>query len=275
MRPTLKEHINALLKRRGEVSRDDAKRLAADALEISFTEIPFERDRLLTQEEAKTIAERISRRAAGEPPQYIEGKAFFRHLRLVVGPGVLIPRPETEIMVDLAIKLAPPKPLVCDLGTGSGAVAIALATEAPDSKVIGVDISPKALEFARLNKAANNADNLELRQGDLFEPVHDLRFDIVTANLPYVPNAVLAELPREIREFEPETALLGGTDGLDIVRRAISEAPKHLHPGGSAIFEISPEQAEQALSLLRDAGFADAKIAKDLNQRDRFAIGTT
>ncbi len=273
MRPTLEKHLESLLAQCDGVSLDDAKRLAANALGITFTDFHFERDRHLTREEAGTIAEKISRRAASEPLQYIEGKVFFRHLQLVVGPGVLIPRPETEIMVDLAINLAPPKPLACDLGTGSGAVAIALATEIPDSEVIGVDISPKALAFARINKTANHADNLELRQGDLFEPVPDQRFDIVTANLPYVPNAVLAELPREIREFEPETALRGGADGLDIIKRAISEAPDHLYPGGIVILEISPEQADPVLSLLQDTGFENVEMKQDLNRLDRFAVG--
>ena len=273
MRPTLEKHLESLLARHDGVTLDDAKRLAADVLGVPLPDIVFLRRNHLTMEEAAAIAERISRRATAEPHQYIEGKAFFRDLELRVGVGVLIPRPETEIMVDLAITLAPQKPLVCDLGTGSGAVAIALAKEIPGSKVVGVDISPKALEFARFNKTANNADNLELRQGDLFAPVEGQSFDVVTANLPYIPDAVLAELPREIREFEPETALRGGIDGLDIIRRAISEAPKYLRPGGSAILEISPEQAAPVHSLLRDAGFADIEIKQDLNRLDRFVVG--
>lgn len=256
-----------------EVSAEDAAILLSEILEIPRLDLRLRGNRALLPAETAAVHGAFQRRAAGEPIQYITGKAYFRNLVLEVGPGVLIPRPETETMVEIAIRLAPPNPKICDLGTGSGAVAIALATEIDGAEVAAVDISPESLEYAERNKHRNHAENLRLLQGDLFEPLAGEKFDVLTANLPYISDDFMERLPREVRGFEPETALAGGADGLDYVRRAAENAPRSLRNGGSAVFEISPEQAEATLEILRSAGFAEASVEKDLTGRERFAVG--
>jgi len=273
LKTPLKKLMDDLSGRFPELAEGDIELLASEHLGIPRLDIYLRGDRGITAAEVETLERLCERRLAGEPLQYILGKAWFRNLTLKVGPGVLIPRPETEVMVDLAIALAPPKPKICDLGTGSGAVAIALATEINDAEVAAVDISPNALKYAELNKTANSAENLKLFHGDLFEPLGSATFNVVTANLPYVSPALFEKLPREVRGFEPESALLAGTDGLDLIRRAAREAFERILPNGAAIFEISPEQADSALSLLDSAGFAETWIETDLTGRKRFAIG--
>jgi release factor glutamine methyltransferase len=215
----------------------------------------------------------IDRRAAREPLAYITGRQGFRRIELAVDRRVLIPRPETELLVSLA-KVDRPCGIL-DVATGSGAVALALADELPDATIVASDISPGALELARANAAALNAtDVVEFVQSDLLDAIDGV-FDIITANLPYVTAAEYAGLQPEITEFEPRLALVGGDDGLDLVRRLAAAAPAHLKPGGLIALEIGEDQAIETEEILRAAGFVDTARHADLNESERVVVGRT
>ncbi|MBN2450881.1 MAG: nucleoside triphosphate pyrophosphohydrolase [Lentisphaeria bacterium] len=213
----------------------------------------------------------LERRCRGEPLQYILGSAEFYGLELMVGPGVLIPRPETERLVEAALEAyGGSSSPVCDLCTGSGAVALALAHAWRGRvAVFATDISATALGYAR-----GNARRLGLAvsffEGDLFAPLPAaLRFALVTANPPYVSPAAYAVLPSEVRDHEPREALLADEDGLAMVRRLAEEAPDRLAPGGAVVCEISSEQGPRAGALFEAAGYRDVRVLRDYTERDR------
>jgi release factor glutamine methyltransferase len=200
----------------------------------------------------------VRRRLSHEPSAYILGHREFYGLDFIVGPGVLIPRPETETLVEEAaafIHRAFPcgDPVIADIGTGSGAVAVSLAYRFPDAKVYATDLSARALDIAALN-CMRHGVRVDLIQGDLLEPLpHTV--DIIAANLPYVSDGDMIGLSAEIRDHEPRIALSGGADGLNIVRRLIVNAPERLRPGGSVFLEIAPSQAEVLASWANSSGF--------------------
>ena len=220
-----------------------------------------------------TAIHNAEQRAAGVPLQYILGTAPFRDLTLKVDPRVLIPRPETESLVQWVIDHAPANGSLLDLGTGSGAIALAAASERADLTVTAADISPDALALAYENAKICNINNVSFIISDLFSALTDRRFDIVAANLPYVTENEYPDLPDEVRNFEPKLALTAPENGLLLIRKTIEALPSHLNIGGSAIFELSPHQAPVAANLLEKHGFAPA-IIRDLCHRDRFVIGT-
>ncbi|BEQ16434.1 peptide chain release factor N(5)-glutamine methyltransferase [Desulfoferula mesophila] len=220
----------------------------------------------------------ILRRKEREPVDYILGRREFYGREFLVGPGVLVPRPETEHLVEEALARLEglDSPRILDLCTGSGAVALSLAHERPDAEVIGCDISPEALTWAQ-----RNAHNLSLTervrwlQGDLWEPVAAAGgfFDVITANPPYVTTAEMAELPPEVGRFEPRLALEGGVDGLDIVRSIVGGAGAHLRPLGWLLVELGAGQAPQALRLAQAAGaYSEAVLVKDLAGIERVLV---
>lgn len=221
---------------------------------------------------ADTAREYARRRAAGEPLQYILGSAPFRDLMLQVDPRVLIPRPETESLVQWIIDCAPPEASLLDLGTGSGAIAVAAAYERPDLVVTAVDISQDALDLAKVNAKSCHVGNIEFLQSDLFFALGERRFDVIAANLPYVTEEEYPLLDDEVRCYEPKLALTAPDNGLKLILQTINSLKNHLHPHGRAIFELSPPQAETAANALRGAGF-HAEIVKDLCGRDRFVTG--
>jgi release factor glutamine methyltransferase len=267
------------------VSRDDVRWIAAHALGVPMLELYLHSERVLTKAEAASFKAMLAEREAGRPLQYIFKEAHFRELDLVVGEGVLIPRPETEMMVDLALEaLDSPNASICDLGTGSGAVALSIALESPQSMVVGVDSSRDALAYAERNKQRSKIGNVEFIYGNLFSPFSASlaalegelkKFDLITANLPYVSKQFFDELPREVRGFEPESALLGGEDGLDVIRVAAETAPAHLKPGGTVIFEHSPEQTAAMAAILAENGFERVETVRDLTDKERFTLGVT
>ena len=215
------------------------------------------------------------RRAAGEPLQYILGSAHFRDLRLVIQPDVLIPRPETEVLVERALNRVPPDGLVVDIGTGCGAIGLSIAHERPDVKVLATDLSEPAVACARRNAEIIGVD-VEFHVGDLFAPVPDeLRgtFDLVVANPPYVADSDREFLSPEIVEHEPHVALFAGADGLDITRRLIADARGWLKDGGWLVFEISEFSGDRVKELLTGWGYAEVAIHPDLGGRDRMAEG--
>ncbi|MBV2365316.1 peptide chain release factor N(5)-glutamine methyltransferase [Streptomonospora nanhaiensis] len=222
----------------------------------------------------------VARRAAREPLQHITGRAYFRYLELRVGPGVFVPRPETEIMVDWAIQtlraMDVADPLVADLGTGSGAIAISIAQEVPRSRVHAVDIDPEALGWARRNiEASGHADRVHAHQGDMRTALPDLdgRLDLLISNPPYVPTTDSAVLPPEVRDHDPAPALWAGRDGLDLIRSLEAVGRRLLRPGGAMAIEHGDGQGIDIPRLFpEELGWRDVRNRKDLAHRDRFVV---
>ena len=214
---------------------------------------------------------RIGRRRSGEPLQYILGSVEFHGLELRVGPGVLIPRPETERLVDFAVADYPGQGPVCDLCTGSGAVALALAARLPKGTVVlGTDLAPAALRYARRNRRRLGLRGVRFLEGDLFDPVpRAMRFALVTANPPYVSPRAFARLPATVRDYEPRLALYAGDRGLAVLKRIATAAVRRLAPGGRILCEISSEQGRAARALFEECGLRNVTVAKDYSGRDR------
>ena len=214
----------------------------------------------------------VSRRAAREPLQHLTGVAAFRHLELAVGPGVFVPRPETETVVQIAIdalmESASPSPIAIDLGTGSGAIALAMATEVPHARVFAVERSPEAHAWAARNTA--DAENLTLMLGDLATAFDELRgtVDVVISNPPYVPDDAVPRDP-EVRLHDPSAALYGGPDGLDVVRVISRRALELLHAGGTLVLEHGELQGDSIRAILEGDGWRAAATHQDLTRRDR------
>lgn len=214
------------------------------------------------------------RRASGEPLQYVLGNAPFRDLILDVDPRVLIPRPETESLVDWALHHLPKNGRVLDIGCGSGAIALSIAFERVDADVTAVDLSPDALAVAGHNARKYALDTrVKFMQSDLFSALPGERFDLITANLPYVTEEEYPQLDPEVRDFEPYMALVAPDAGLQLILKVISKLDGHLTTPGAVIFELSPPQAERIHRELESHGFA-AETVKDLCGRDRFVCGT-
>jgi len=228
----------------------------------------------LSATDAVTIAELVERRAAREPLQHITGVAAFRQLELAVGPGVFVPRPETETVVQFAIdalaSTASPQPIGVDLGTGSGAIALAMATEVPHSRVYGVEVSPLAFVWTRQNFRAVGAPNATAVFVDLADALPELdgTVDVVISNPPYIPVGAIPRDP-EVRLFDPEIALYGGEDGLDIVRRVSVTARRLLRAGGTLVLEHGEVQSADIAALLRADGWGAIAHHRDLLGRDR------
>jgi len=215
------------------------------------------------------------RRLDGEPLQYVTGVAGFRRLELSVGPGVFVPRPETELLVDHALARLPEGGTLVDLGTGSGAIALAVADERTDARVLGTDASGEALEWAELNKTRLGS-SAEFFQGDLFEPLpEDLRgqIDVVVSNPPYIAENERTALPRDVVEHEPHIALFSGTDGTSIIERIVPGAVEWLKPRAWLLIEISPHLQTVVPALIRRYGFRDVTLRSDLAERPRVVEG--
>lgn len=217
----------------------------------------------------------LARRMAREPLQYVLGSTHFAGLDLEVGPGVFIPRSETEVLVErVAERLESSGPIeVADVGTGSGAIILALLARLPEARGIGVDQSPEALEFARLNGVRTGlASRVEWRLGDLLGATGDRVFHAVVSNPPYIAESESADLAPEIRDHEPRGALLAGADGLDTIRRLIPQAAARLRPGGLLAMEMGVTQGEAVLRLLRSAEWREPAILPDMTRRPRIAL---
>ncbi|MCP2371415.1 release factor glutamine methyltransferase [Agromyces terreus] len=223
--------------------------------------------------DAAELRRLVERRAAREPLQHITGRAPFRNLELLVGPGVLVPRPETEGVAELAIEalrsMPEPQPIAVDLGTGSGAIALALATEVPHAGVYAVELSPEAAEWARRNIAETGAD-VELVVGDLAEALPELdgTVSVVVSNPPYVPAAAIPADP-EVHLHDPVVALYGGADGLEVIRALSMRALALLRPGGVLVIEHFETQSAQIAELLAADGWRAIAHHRDLTMRDR------
>ena len=256
-------------------ARRDAERLLAGQLGVQrfalYTESPA-----VSETEAAHYADALGRRALHVPLQYLLGWEEFCGLKLRVGPAVLIPRPETETLVEWALALTPPGSTVCDLGTGSGCVACAIAAARPDVRVVAVDASADALGVAAENVTALGlGDRVTLLRGDLFAPLRSGMgaVNLIVANPPYIPSRVIPTLPAEVRAWEPRGALDGGPDGMAISRRIIAGAPAVLARGGALVIEIGEGQAAGLAAAMRVAGFRDVSTRRDLNGVERYIAG--
>jgi release factor glutamine methyltransferase len=244
--------------RRSGIDAREARLLLAAATGFSEASVLAYPERVLPAEIEKAFVQMAARRAAGEPVAYILGHKEFYGLQLTVNPAVLIPRPETELLVDLALAREPKS--VLDVGTGSGAIALAIKRHRPQARVVATDASAAALEVARRNASRFNLE-IEFRHGRWFEPVAGERFEAIISNPPYVVigDPHLAALP-----YEPRIALLGGADGLDGFRVLAREAPAHLLPGGWLLVEHGEGQHEAVRGLLEAAGLETTASWPDL-----------
>ena len=253
----------------------DARWMAEEALGMTRTDLLFEGDRALSPEQLDHMERMLAQRASGVPVQYILGSADFMGLRFHVEPGVLIPRQDTETLVESALielkeRRDPENPAVLDLCTGSGCVGLSLKSLAPRIRVTLTDISREALEIAR-----RNARELELDakfcHGDLYAAVRLDRYDLIVSNPPYIPRGELATLQREVRH-EPSLALDGGADGLDFYRRIVRGLRRHLRPGGGVCLEVGQGEAPAVREML-DGVCAVTGVRKDLNGVERVVWG--
>ncbi|MFC0682471.1 peptide chain release factor N(5)-glutamine methyltransferase [Lysobacter korlensis] len=225
-------------------------------------------------EQEAAIRALVERRAAREPLQHITGRAAFRSLELAVGPGVFVPRPETEFVAQIAIDalaaVPAAEPIAVDLGTGSGALALALASEVANSRVFAVENSPEAFVWTQRNVAESRLDNVRAVFVDLVDALHELdgSVDVVVSNPPYIPAGAVPRDP-EVRLFDPEAALYGGEDGLDVVRQVSRTALRLLHPGGALVMEHGELQGAEIRNLLTADGWRAAATSRDLLGRDR------
>jgi len=250
----------------------DAELLLAHSLGVDRARVKSHPETAVDAERLASFRTVLERRAAGEPVAYIVGHREFWTLRLAVSPAVLIPRPETELLVERALALRDAGPArAADLGTGSGAVALALAHERPAWEVTATDASTDALAVARANAAALRLDRVEFLEGDWFGPLAGRTFDVVVSNPPYIA-ADDPALTGALR-FEPRAALAGGADGLDSVRRIVEDAPRHLAAGGWLLLEHGATQAADVAALLVARGFAHVRSHTDLAGHERMTEG--
>ncbi len=261
--------------------RAEAEELVGRLLELSRAELYLEPDFAISESEWEHFAAWVERRVAGEPLQYITGRAAFRDLDLHVSPAVLVPRPETEVLVQAvldvlrAARAAWPQPRVLDLGTGSGAIALSIAHEWPAARVIATDLSDAALAVAR-----DNAVRLALTErvafaaGDWFDAVGgDDRFEVVVSNPPYVAEHEFSALPADVRDHEPRAALVGGEAGNDDLRTISTDAPRHLVAGGLLALELAEQRAEEVASWFEGAqDWTDTQVLNDLAGRPRVLL---
>jgi release factor glutamine methyltransferase len=257
-----------------ESARVDAEWLLADVLDLPRTRLVAEPQRVLDDDAAVRYARAIRRRERREPLQHIVGTQAFRGLVVRVGPEAMVPRPETETLVDCALALLPeaPSPVVVDVGTGTGCIACAIAAERPATRVVALEISPAAAALARANAAAHGLDTrVTVVESDLFAALGSVRADLIIANPPYLPSALIDTLAPEVSRFDPWLALDGGADGLDVIRRLAAEVREHLRAGGALVLETAGgPQAMATAELLRSAGFTEVRTRRDLAGVERF-----
>jgi len=267
--------LEALNQAQGTIDKTDARMLLQHALNLSHAMLIAHPGHELSAEQARHFAELWERRAQGEPIAYLTGEREFYSLDFKVTPAVLIPRPETELLVDLALGCLPVDRTVnmLDLGTGSGAIALAIARHRPLARIFAVDASRDALAVARSNAEKLNIHNVRIMQGDWFDRLAGERFDLIVSNPPYVANGDPHLRQGDLR-FEPSMALTDGGDGLGCLRSIIGSAPAHLAAGGVLMVEHGYDQAFICGQLLKDAGFTKIFSCPDLAGIVRVSGGT-
>jgi release factor glutamine methyltransferase len=248
---------NYLASKGSESARLDAEVLLAHALGCRRIELYTRHDEEAPEEARKKYRELVRQRVEGCPVAYLVGRKEFFSLPLEVTRDVLIPRPDSECVVDECLRLArdQAEPTVLDIGTGSGNLAVAVARGHKKARVTATDLSPAALAVAARNAAKHEvADHIRFLEGDLYAPLNDERFDFILSNPPYIPHADLAGLAPGVRDYEPHLALDGGPDGFAVYQRLVEGAPAHLKPGGYLIVEIGSPQETEARRRIEEAG---------------------
>jgi release factor glutamine methyltransferase len=260
-------------------ARLDAEHLLAHAVGTDRLQLYLDFERPLTPLELDEFRPLLKRRAAREPLQYVLAHQPFRELDLRVGPAALIPRPETELLVEAVLEWVRNGGIDCpnalDLGTGTGAIGLSLAREGSFGRVVATDVSTAALELARMNAQAAQVEVLlDFRSGSDFEPLDpEERFHVIVSNPPYIAEVDEEALLPEVRAWEPAEALFAGADGLDVIRTIAAESRRHLEPGGLLALEFGEGQGPRVTELLEAAGgFEQIRITQDYSGRDRFAF---
>ena len=260
-----------------ETPLGDAQWIAAHMLETSRAGLFVDADRPFPPEKRDAFETLVARRAHREPLAYVLGTARFRGLDLEIGPGVLVPRPETEVTAGRAIDRARDRgrSTVVDVGTGSAAIALSVAAEVPSARVFATEPSAAARAWA-LRNLARTGLRVTLLPGEMLDPLHPAlggAVDVIVSNPPYVSDAEWPSLPPEVQNHEPLEAVCGGSDGLDVVVQLLQEAPRWLAIGGWLVIETGEEQAVRLERLLRVIGYTDVTVTKDLAGRDRVVEG--
>ena len=252
-------------------ARRDAELLLLHVTGLTRADLLTHPERELTERQMQHYSAAIARRAQNEPLQHITGMQEFFGRSFIVNRLVLIPRPETEHLVEAALAIRPQPRHILDIGTGSGILAITLALELPDASVTATDVSGEALAVAQANaRTLATADRIRFLESDLFAALADERFDCIVSNPPYVATGEVLE--PEVRDYEPATALYAGKDGLAVYRRLIPEAFEHLEPGGHLLLEIGHGQRDAIGDLLRASGFDGVEFIDDLQRIPRVAV---
>jgi release factor glutamine methyltransferase len=252
----------AALQRMALLDPVDQRILLCHALGISRTALITQSDRALTDDEAARVSAVLQRRIAGEPVAYIVGRREFYGLDFTVGPGVLIPRPETELLVELALERLPPRGRVLDMGTGSGAIAVAIAHARPDAQVTALDVSPAAIAIAQRNADLNSV-TVRFLHSDWFAAIAGTTFDLIVSNPPYIAAGDRHLSEGDLR-FEPAGALTDHADGLSALRAIVDGAPAHLAPQGWLLMEHGYDQSAAVQALLSSRGYAGVQSWHDL-----------
>lgn len=263
-----------------EDARLEAELLLVFALGIKKSELILYQSKIIEDKNLKHYQETIKRRLKHEPTAYIIGNQPFLGLNIIVNRSVLIPRPETELLAETAIKIIrnyslPPTPYpltLADIGTGSGCIAVALAKSLPQAKVYGIDVSNDALKVAKTNAETHKvADRCHFIKGNLLEPLRE-PVDLIVTNPPYIPSGEISKLQPEVKDWEPKQALDGGKDGLDYIRKLLKESPKYLKPNGRLAMEFGFGQAAE-IEKLAAGNYEKVEIIKDYSGIPRLLIG--
>jgi release factor glutamine methyltransferase len=260
-------------------ARRDAEAIGCWAIGVPPLDVWTHRNKLVDELTCARFDHAIERRLRGEPIPYIIGRAFFRHIDVAVDARVLIPRPETEGLVELVLSAGNTSHdggrTLLEVGVGSGCIILSLALEGHFARLVGTDLSSDALAVARANvAAARNGSLIELRHGPFYTPVPGETFDVIVANPPYVTPLEYVALHESVRCFEPEVALVSEPDGLAHVRELCTGALRHLRPGGLIALEIDCRRAPEVLTIARDAGLEGPRIENDLFGRSRYLLAT-
>ena len=280
--------INELLRLGVEVLKDkdfsnpqlESRLILSKLLNVDISYLYAHGDEEVSLDIGQEFRNIINKRACGYPFQYLIKYKEFMGLDFYIEEGVLIPRPDTEILVEYVLDYISRNHhceviKVLDIGSGSGAISLSIAHYAPNSNVYGVDIGDIPIKIANINKERFNLNNVDFIKGNLFEPFYDknLSFNIIVSNPPYIPSLDIEDLQTEVKDYEPRLALDGGQDGLDFYRRITTEAKDFLAKDGLLIFEIGYNQASYVKSLLEDRGFINIEIIRDLQGLDRVVLG--
>ena len=256
----------------------DAEWLLAGALRVSHGALSAEPRRTLEAPEAGWYVAALRRRMKREPLQHILGSQPFRHVTVRVTADAMVPRPETELLAAWALDLlprGPRRPLVIDLGTGTGCIACAIASERPDVDVIALEAAARAVTLARENVAALGlSGRVRVEVSELFSALGATLADVIVCNPPYLPTGLIATLAPEVSQYDPRGALDGGVDGLRVIRRIVAEAPQRLLPGGALVLETAGgDQARAVVALMEKASFTGVQTRRDLAGVERFVAG--